>query len=97
VVQQRTTPRREAGQQLYGAKWQKARTTFLAENPLCVECAAIGKQEPATVVDHIIPHCGDPALFWDVCNWRALCDWHHRSATAKSDGGFGNQRRGKSA
>ncbi len=88
MVRKRTTPQREAGQRLYGTKWQKARAAFLGENPLCVECQKIGKREPATVVDHIVPHRGDAALFWDMSNWRALCAWHHRSATAKCDGGF---------
>jgi 5-methylcytosine-specific restriction protein A len=27
------------------------------------------------VVDHIRPHMGDPALFWDEGNWQALCDY----------------------
>ncbi len=32
---------------------------------------------PATVVDHIKPHRGDPKLFWDQENWQALCARHH--------------------
>lgn len=27
----------------------------------------------ATVVDHVIPHRGDQALFWDTSNWQPLC------------------------
>lgn len=30
---------------------------------------------PARVVDHITPHRGDVALFWDESNWQALCDF----------------------
>lgn len=34
---------------------------------------------PATVVDHITPHRGDPILFWDSKNWQPLCkDCHDR-------------------
>ena len=29
---------------------------------------------PATQTDHVIPHRGDPLLFWDPANWQALCD-----------------------
>lgn len=61
----------------YGTAWQKARRTFLAENPLCCRCQEEGRVEPATVVDHIERHKGDQALFWDRTNWQALCKPHH--------------------
>ena len=95
LAQGRTSPQRLVTQHLYGARWQQARARFLADNPLCVECLKIGKQELATVVDHHVPHGGDSERFWDETNWRALCDWHHRSKTAKYDGGLGNRRKGK--
>lgn len=28
-------------------------------------------------VDHIVPHKGDMALFWDSQNWQPLCPDHH--------------------
>ena len=34
---------------------------------------------PATVVDHIVPHKGDMALFWDKSNWQGLCAHCHNS------------------
>jgi len=58
----------------YTWRWQKARATFLRNNPLCVKCREAGRITPATVVDHIVPHKGDSALFWDTSNWQALCD-----------------------
>jgi len=62
----------------YGAKWQKARATFLRSHPLCVMCLEQdGRAEPATVVDHRIPHRGNQALFWDENNWQPLCATHH--------------------
>jgi 5-methylcytosine-specific restriction protein A len=50
---------------------------------------------PAVHVDHIKPHGGDLALFWDPKNWQGLCGSCHSTKTAVSDGGFGNdmQRR----
>ena len=56
---------------------------FLNRNPLCVECLKEGRTEPATVVDHIIPHRGDRELFWQKSNWQSLCAYHHGVKTAK--------------
>ena len=78
---------------LYDRKWRKARVAFLADHPFCEDCESEGRLEAATVVDHKIPHHGDPVLFWDVTNWRASCKRHHDKKTAKEDGGFGNPRR----
>ena len=35
---------------------------------------------PATVVDHIAPHKGDPALFYNYSNTQSLCVGHHNKA-----------------
>ena len=64
----------------YGARWQKARATFLSKNPLCVMCLETGQATPATVVDHKVAHKGDQKLFWDKNNWQPLCKLHHDSA-----------------
>lgn len=63
----------------YGSRWQRAREGWLRSNPLCVMCAAEGRTERATVVDHIKPHRGDMKLFWDATNWQSLCKQHHDS------------------
>jgi len=79
-----------AAQRGYDARWRKVRKRFLAENPLCTECMKEGRLTPATVVDHIVPHKGDPELFWDESNWQPLCKQCHDRKTAREDGGFGN-------
>ncbi len=28
-------------------------------------------------MDHVVPHKGDQALFWDANNRQPACDWHH--------------------
>lgn len=77
----------------YGRRWEKARMSFLASNPLCVRCKEAGRIERATVVDHIIPHKGDETLFWDRAgNWQSLCVACHSRKTATEDGGFGNRK-----
>lgn len=73
----------------YDARWRKARTHFLTQNPLCVHCLKEGRVTAATVVDHIKPHKGNRILFWDRTNWQALCKKHHDQKTAREDGGFG--------
>lgn len=69
--------RGSARQRGYDSRWDKARRTHLEHHPLCVMCMEQGWVEAATVVDHIIPHKGDQALFWDRSNWQSLCKAHH--------------------
>lgn len=64
-------------QGMYGWKWQKRREDFLRKHPLCVMCVKDDRAVPATVVDHIVPHQGNQALFWDESNWQPLCASHH--------------------
>lgn len=87
----------------YTPRWQQYRATFLREHPLCGEradgrrysehsyCTEQDRVVAANVVDHIKPHRGDEALFWDPENHQALCDPCHNRKTATEDGGFGNR------
>lgn len=75
-----------SAQRGYGYKWQKARATYLKTHPLCVMCQAEGRVEPATVVDHIVPHEGDQDLFWNDSNWQPLCERHHNTVKAEQEG-----------
>lgn len=86
-------PRESSTARGYGYKWQQARAGFLAKHPLCIKCQARGLVVVATDVDHIEPHKGDMAVFWDRSNWQALCASCHSTKTAGEDGGFGNSRR----
>jgi len=79
-----------SAQRGYGARWRKARLAYLRAHPLCVMCAKQGRDEPATELDHIIPHKGDMTLFWDFeNNVQSLCRMHHSQKTSTHDGGFG--------
>lgn len=72
----------------YNARWQKARKTYLSRNPLCVMCEKQGITKAATVVDHIVPHKGDTALFWDTTNnWQGLCASHHNRDKQREERG----------
>lgn len=69
----------------YGTRWSKARATYLAKHPLCTYCAQEGRTVEATVLDHIAPHQGDMALFWDAMNWQGLCKRCHDSVKAREE------------
>ncbi|MCF5709591.1 HNH endonuclease [Pseudomonas syringae] len=87
----REKPRETSAARGYGYKWQQARTGWLTKNPLCVSCQMRGSVVVATDVDHVNPHRGDMALFWDRENWQSLCHSCHSAKTASEDGGFGNR------
>lgn len=65
------------------ARWRRMRREFLAGNPRCAMCGGAAK-----VVDHIIPHRGDEALFWDEGNWQPLCMSCHSAKTLRENGYF---------
>lgn len=62
-----------ANQRGYNYEWQQARLVFLNDNPLCKYCESEGRVTAAAIVDHVIAHRGDMALFWDRTNWQSLC------------------------
>ena len=76
---------RPAAARGYNSRWQKARKRYLQAHPLCEECLKEGRYVKATVVDHIVPHRGDPKLFWDESNWQALCKKCHDKKTGQYD------------
>lgn len=66
---------------LYGTKrWYRLRHHQLSKQPLCALCQKLGKVTAATVVDHVRPHRGDEALFFDAGNLQSLCKPCHDGA-----------------
>ena len=68
--------------------WTKRlRPAQLLREPWCRECARVYPPDDprhrtrATVVDHIVPHRGDRALFWAENNWQPLCKACHDRKT----------------
>ena len=57
--------------------WRKLRLEHLYYEPACRICAERGYDEPAAIVDHIVPHRGDPKLMWDTDNLQSLCKRCH--------------------
>lgn len=69
----------------YNYDWQLAASAFKREHPFCRHCLDEGVYTPAHCVDHVKPHRGDEALFWDRDNWQSLCKRHHDQKTAKGE------------
>jgi len=69
------------------ARWRHPvwglRSRALAHSPLCVDCRRTGAVVEATEVDHIVPHRGDPALFWSLTNVQTLCRACHQKKTSR--------------
>lgn len=82
--------KRTANQRGYNYRWQKYRKGWLRQHPLCGDrlagssaehsrCVRDGRATAATDVDHIVPHRGDQALFWNPENHQSLCGLCHDS------------------
>lgn len=57
-------------------RWMRA--AYLRKYPMCSRC----RTEPATILDHRIPHRGVALLFWSQHNWQGLCTHCHGVKTA---------------
>lgn len=80
AVDRRRAYDRTRGARHYGTRrWQEFRRTWLLDHPFC-ECGA-----PATLVDHIVPHRGDVAIFWRQGNHQSLCAPCHNSRKRRAE------------
>lgn len=94
-------PRRSAFSRGYTKGWSKASKAFRLAYPLCGMrppdadgrpvppvmslCFIEGRTTPATLVDHVIPHRGNQALFDDPLNRQSMCDACHSRKTQIED------------
>lgn len=76
----------------YNRRWERYRRAWLAEHPRCGDRASGPSSEHSACrrarrviagnhVDHIVPHHGDEALFWDPLNHQTLCVSCHSRKT----------------
>ena len=71
--------RSKALEKLYhSAHWHRLRQQHLASNPLCAYCSEKAIVTTATVVDHVVPHGGDPNSFY-LGEFQSLCKPCHDS------------------
>lgn len=77
----------KAYRKLYDTKaWKQRRLYQLGLEPLCRFCMVIGNVTPATVADHMVPHRGDPDLFFNG-ELQSLCSSCHSSAKQREENG----------
>lgn len=69
----------------YTKAWARYSRRRLLEFPLCVRCQEAGRLTGADVTDHIVPHRGDPELFWEPANHQSLCKPCHDRKTLLED------------
>jgi len=66
------------------ARWQRLRWKVIEKAHFtCAMCGKLEGQTAKLVADHIIPHKGNEALFWDKGNLQCLCRQCH-DTTKKS-------------
>jgi len=68
-------------------RWRRVASAHKNQYPLCEICLKLGIERPVAVTDHIIPHNGDYALFWDWDNLQSLCATCHGLKRAVEHGG----------
>lgn len=79
--------RRRVNRMYCSKRWKTLRARVLRERPMC-ECPMCeGRKLEASVVDHIEPHRGDPALFYDPKNLQPLASRCHSSWKQRMEGG----------
>lgn len=66
----------------YTSAWDKAADSHRRRSPICIYCemGAFGQPKritPARLVDHLIPHRGDQAVFWNKADWISCCKTCH--------------------
>ena len=77
--------RRRASSPLYRtSRWLKKRDYQLTHEPLCRLCVQLGRETPATVADHIVPHRGDEIAFW-TGELQSLCSTCHDGAKQEQE------------
>lgn len=69
--------RQSAKRRGYDQRWHAEAAKFKRLHPVCLGCAAVGKRNRTEVVDHVEPHKGDQAKFWNRAMWQPACRWHH--------------------
>lgn len=72
------------------ARWQRLRIEVLTRDLYtCRQTGVIlaGKANApdSPVVDHVVPHRGDPALFWDINNLQAVTKAYHDSEKQRQE------------
>lgn len=87
AAEERAREARNAMRWAYGtARWQRLRWSILERDLFtCRMCGRVEGQTSQLVADHIVPHRGDAALFWDAGNLQCLCKACHDGAKQRDE------------
>lgn len=58
--------------------WRKATDEYLKTHPWCLDCAKRNYTGVAEFVVHFESPKGNQLLFWDMNNWKAVCESCHK-------------------
>jgi len=75
----RSEKRQEMQRFYHSPRWRRLRAAFLAENPLCLECAQAGRVEAAVDVHHIKERADYPDLAFEWSNLEPICKRCHNA------------------
>lgn len=68
------------------ARWRELRWQVLREARFtCARCGWATAETSKLVADHVVPHRGDEALFWDRANLQCLCKACHDGAKQREE------------
>lgn len=86
---------RDRGQEWRGwyktAAWQRLRWSVLVRDLFtCRRCGRVEGVTRLLVADHVVPHRGDSARFWDPANLQCLCKACHDGAKQAEDRAAGD-------
>ena len=86
MTDNRRSPEALAWRRMYNNRtWKALRQAHLASEPTCRFCLEVSRVTVGRVVDHIEPHKGDPAKFYDPLNLQTLCVLHHNSSKQREE------------
>src|SRR5689334_8855121 len=74
-------PNVDARKWYHTRRWELLKAQVRAEEPCCGMCLTEGQAVPGTQTDHIVPHRGNEALFFNRQNLQNLCEHHHSLKT----------------
>lgn len=85
LQKERTRYNRDVRKWYYTQRWKLLRQRVLLEQSHTCAEAGCGHVNLSLDVDHVVPHRGNPALFWDRANLRGLCHACHARKTGRGD------------
>ncbi len=85
ATHERNRPNADVRLLYHKARWHKLKAIMKQRQPACQICLLSGTYTVGEVIDHIEPHRGDLAKFWDMGNLQNLCVACHQAKTGHGE------------